>query len=59
MTAPVVHLERLQEELEQVVSERRALREACAPEEQLEANRQRLLAAQSALTEALTQHHFG
>ena len=58
MTAPVVHLERLQEELERIVAERRALREAGAPEDELEENRQRLLVAQAELTAALTQRHL-
>ena len=59
MMTPPYPLESLSQELDRIVDERRTLREAGAGDADLEANRQRLLAAQAKLTQVLVEHHAG
>lgn len=59
MMTPPYPLESVSQELDRIVAERRTLREAGASETDLEANRQRLLAAQAKLTQLLVEHHAG
>ncbi len=54
MTAPVVHLEWLQEEVRRIAAARRELLASGAPAAELEENRRRLLETQAELTQALT-----
>ena len=58
MKTPAFPPENLSEEIDQLVAERRALRESGAPEADLESNRQRLMAAQSRLTSLLVERHL-
>jgi hypothetical protein len=53
VTAPTFALDSLSEEIDRIVDERRALREAGAPDAELEANRKRLSAVQAELTRLL------
>lgn len=52
-------VESLSGEITRVVAARRALREAGAPEAELEANRVELMARQGQLTELLIERHLG
>jgi hypothetical protein len=58
MTSPAFPPVSLSEEIDQIVAERRALRDAGATEAELEANRKRLMAAQSRLTQLLVARHL-
>lgn len=57
MSTPAFRPVNLSDEIEEIVAERRALRDAGAPEEELEANRKRLMAAQARLTQLLVARH--
>jgi hypothetical protein len=57
MTTPAFPPVGLSEEIDQIVAERRALRDADASEAELEDNRQRLMAAQAKLTQLLVERH--
>ncbi|HEV2593188.1 MAG TPA: hypothetical protein VGU02_15000 [Gaiellaceae bacterium] len=48
----------LSDEIDEIVAERRALRDAGASEAKLEENRKRLMAAQSRLTQLLVARHL-
>ena len=58
MTTPAFPPVSLSEEIDQIVAERRALRDAGASKAELESNRKRLMAAQSRLTHLLVARHF-
>ena len=58
MKAPVFPPESLSEEIDRIVAERRALRDAGAPEADLESNRRRLMSAQARLTQLLVERHL-
>jgi hypothetical protein len=58
MTTPAFPPVSLSEEIDQIVAERRALRDAGASEAELDANRKRLMAAQAKLTQLLVERHL-
>jgi hypothetical protein len=58
MTTPAFPPIGLTEEIDQIVAERRALRDTGASEAELESNRKRLIAAQSRLTQLLVARHL-
>jgi hypothetical protein len=58
MTTPAFPPVGLSEEIDQIVAERRALRDAGASEAELETNRKRLMEAQSRLTQLLVARHL-
>lgn len=58
MTTPAFPPVGLSEEIDQIVAERRALRDAGASDAELEANRKRLMEAQSRLTQLLVARYL-
>ena len=50
--------EALSDEIDRIVAERRMLRDAGASEQELEANRKQLMAAQARLTQVLLERHL-